>query len=149
MKRLFSPPANESTGLHVAALAPMVDLFTILVVAVLRASSPEPPVQVPEPDFNVPLSVQERPTAHGVIIDIGKKAIYVDGWRATSTQYWIDSEEVLISEVYAALQMKSEDTLKIRADSSTDWSLVGKALLTAQQAGYSNIELIALSNASL
>ena len=139
MRRLFSAPPNDSAGLQVAALAPMVDLFTILVVAVLRASSPEPPVQIPEPEFDIPLSVQERPTAHGVIVDIGKKAIYVDGWRATSTQYWIDSDEVLISEVYAALQMKSEDTLKIRADSDTDWSLVGKALLTAQQAGYKDM----------
>ena len=127
----------------------MVDLFTILVVAVLRASSPEPPIEIPEPDFNIPLSSQEHPTMNGVIIDIAKHGIYVDGWRMTSSQYWIQNNDVLISEVYAALQMNSSTKLKIRADSETPWELVGKTLLTAQQAGIKDIELVALSNSSL
>ena len=149
MRRLFSKSSPQKHGLQAAALAPMVDLFTILVVAVLRASSPEPPIEVPEPDFDIPLSVQEHPTMKGVIVDIGKNGIYVDGWRATSSDYWTTSEEVLISEVYAALQMKADTKLKIRADSDAQWKLVGKMLLTARQAGYQDIELIALSNSSL
>ena len=85
----------------------------------------------------------------GVIVDIGKDGIYVDGWRMTSSQYWINSDDILIREVYAALQMRAEQKLKIRADSEAHWELVGKMLLTAQQAGYKDIELVALSNSSL
>ena len=149
MKRIFKKKQRLSQGLAAASLAPMVDLFTILVVAVLRASSPESPIEVPEPDFDIPISVQERPTMKGVIVDIGKDGIYVDGWRMTSSQYWINSDDILIREVYAALQMRAEQKLKIRADSEAHWELVGKMLLTAQQAGYKDIELVALSNSSL
>ena len=149
MKRLFRRTPSVTQGLAAASLAPMVDLFTILVVAVLRASSPEAPIEVPEPDFDIPLSIQEHPTMKGVVIDIGKDWIYVDGWRMTSSQYWLNSEDIVIREVYAALQMRAEKQLKIRADSEAHWELVGKMLLTAQQAGYTDIELVALSNSSL
>jgi biopolymer transport protein ExbD len=149
MRRLFHTKNTSGVGLQAAALAPMVDLFTILVVAVLRASSPEPPIEVPEPDFDIPLTVQEHPTMKGVIVDIGNNGIYVDGWRATSSEYWTNSNEVVISEVYTALQVRAESKLKIRADADVHWELVGKMLFTARQAGYQDIELIALSNTSL
>ena len=149
MRRLFKKQTTASGGLQAAALAPMVDLFTILVVAVLRASSPEPPIEVPEPDFDIPLTVQEHPTMKGVIVDIGNNGIYVDGWRATSSEFWSNSDEVVISEVYSALQVRAENKLKIRADADVHWDLVGKMLFTARQAGYQDIELVALSNTSL
>jgi biopolymer transport protein ExbD len=149
VKKLFPKRKDSSLGLGTASLAPMVDLFTILVVAILRASSPEPPIEVPEPDFDIPISIQDHPTMKGVIIDIGKNGIYVDGWRTTSSTFWSNSDEILISEVYSALQISKERKLKIRADSETPWKLVGKTLLTAQQAGFQDIELVALSNSSL
>ncbi len=41
------------------------------------------------------------------------------------------------------------DTVVIRAHQEAPWKLVGKVLFTAQQAGYGEIELVAVSRASL
>ena len=83
MKRLFSKSLGHSTGLEVAALAPMVDLFTLLVIAVLRSSSPEAPLQLPEEQLLLPISTLERSPASGIPSMSGKKAsMWMDGEQA-------------------------------------------------------------------
>ena len=136
-------------GISVAALAPLVDLFTILVVSVLRASSPEPPMQFSEDSFHLPSSVMEAPPGQGIVIELGEEGLYVNGWRAGSAAYWAKSEEILIRDLYEALQGMGGKQVQIRAHANAPWSLVDKALFTSQQAGYSDIELIALSRSSL
>ena len=56
---LFPNANKRSSGLGIATLAPMVDIFTILVIAVLKASSPQPPLTLPEGTMELPLSAQE------------------------------------------------------------------------------------------
>ena len=47
MRRLFpATPPRSAPGLSLAALAPMVDLLTILIVVVLRTYSSDPPLQI-------------------------------------------------------------------------------------------------------
>lgn len=136
-------------GSGTAVLAPMVDLLTLLLVAVLRTWSADPPVEVPEPGFQLPVSIEEAPPDHGVTIDVGATALYVEGWRAGSSTYWADADEVLIDDVYRVLQQRGGEVAVIRAHKETPWRLVGKVLFTAQQAGYGDIELVAVSRASL
>ena len=150
MKRpLFRASRTRNSAFSVAAFAPMVDIFTILVIAVLRSSSPEPPMQVPEVDFEPALSQQERGHLQAIQIDIAKEGIYLDGYRISSRRYWEDSEELLIPELQTLLQQLGQTQLQIRSDSSIPWKLTQKILLSAQQAGYQDIELLALSNSSL
>ena len=57
---LFSRGGSASAAkLSTASLAPMVDMLTILVVAVLRTWSTDPPVEIPEANFSLPISAQE------------------------------------------------------------------------------------------
>ena len=149
-RRLFKAADEpEAVGMSLAALAPLVDLFTILVVSVLRASSPEPPMQFSEDSFYLPASVMESAPQQGIVIELGKKGLYVNGWRAGSAEYWSKSEEVLIRDLYEALQGLGGKQVQIRAHAMAPWSLVDKALFTTQQAGYSDIELVAVSRARL
>ena len=148
MRRLFSRSFDSEGDLSSASFAPMVDLFTILVVAILRASNPQPNLSFAEDNFQLPISSQERAPQQATIIDIGQQAIYVNGQRITSTKYWLKHNEMLISDLYESLQLIADKNAQVRAHSNTPWSLVDKTLLTVQQAGYSNIELIALSNLS-
>ena len=148
-RKLFSQTQQPAMGISVAALAPLVDLFTILVVSVLRASSPEPPMQFSEDSFHLPSSVMEAPPGQGIVIELGEEGLYVNGWRAGSAAYWAKSEEILIRDLYEALQGMGGKQVQIRAHANAPWSLVDKALFTSQQAGYSDIELIALSRSSL
>jgi len=145
---MFSRSFTEAEDLSAASFAPMVDLFTILVVAILRASNPQPNLSFAEENFQLPISNQEKSPQRATIIDIGQQGIYVNGQRTTSTKYWQQNDEVLITNLYEALQLIADKNAQIRAHANTPWKLVDKTLLTVQQAGYSNIELVALSNLS-
>ena len=149
MRRTLTKRPPPSGGLGAAALAPLVDLLTLLLVAVLRTWSTDPPVSVPEEGFELPISREERPATKGVVIDIGENGLYVQGWRAGSTEFWTSSEDVLIEGIQSALQSQGGTRALIRAHRAAPWQLVGKVLFTAQQSGYSEIELVAVSQASL
>ena len=146
---LFSNASSRSSGLGMATLAPMVDIFTILVIAVLKASSPQPPLVLPEGTMELPLSAQEDISMEQLVVDIGKDGIYVDGFRVTARQYWENSEDILITEVYSSLQQRAKREVKIRVDKDVPWSLISKTLHTAQQAGYEDIEMLVISKSSL
>ena len=146
---LFPNTHKRSSGLGIATLAPMVDIFTILVIAVLKASSPQPPLTLPEGTMELPLSAQEEISIEQLVVDIGEDGIYVDGFRVTARQYWEQSEDVLITEVYSSLQQHAKREVKIRVDRDVPWSLISKTLHTAQQAGYEDIEMLVISKSSL
>ena len=146
---LFSTTQRRSSGLEIATLAPMVDIFTILVIAVLKASSPQPPLTLPEGTMELPLSAQEDISMEQLVIDIGTDGIYVDSFRVTARQYWEQSDDILITEVYSSLQQHAKREVKIRVDKDVPWSLISKALHTAQQAGYEDIEMLVISKSSL
>ncbi|MFT5685063.1 MAG: biopolymer transport protein ExbD [Myxococcota bacterium] len=150
-RRMFSRRSSGSSSaqLSTASLAPMVDMLTILVVAVLRTWSTDSPVEIPEANFSLPLSAQEAPVNRGVTVDVGVEGLYVEGWRAGASEYWMESDDVLIREVYEALQTVGGNRVTIRAHRDAPWALVGKVLFTAQQAGFENVELVAVSRASL
>ena len=146
---LFSNRIDHGSGLGIATLAPMVDIFTILVIAILKASSPQPPLTLPEGTMELPLSSQEDISMEQLVVDIGEDGIYVDGFRVTARQYWENSEAILITEVYSSLQQHAKREVKIRVDRDVPWSLISKALHTAQQAGYEDIEMLVISKSSL
>ncbi|MFT4975128.1 MAG: biopolymer transport protein ExbD [Myxococcota bacterium] len=148
-RRVFNKRRASSGGLSSAALAPMVDMMTILVIAVLRTWSTDAPAQLPEEGLRLPLSSQEQPVNRGIMVDVGVDGLYVEGWRAGSARYWSESDDVLITDLYEALQAVSGDRITVRAHEAAPWSLVGKVLFTAKQAGYAHVELIAVSRASL
>ena len=61
---------------------------------------------------------------------------------------WEQSEDILITEVYSSLQQHAKREVKIRVDRDIPWSLISKALHTAQQAGYEDIEMLVISKSS-
>ena len=128
----------------------MVDLFTLLIVAVLRTWSAEPPAETPEGDLDLPRSRAEVPPPRGVVVDVGEEGLYVDGWRAGSATYWASADGVLVTDLYAPLQQRAgQGTVVIRARAGAPWQLVGKVLFTAQQAGFEQVSVVAESRASL
>lgn len=149
MRRLFQTRKTMDSGLSISSLAPMVDIFTLLVIAVLRSSSPEAPLQLPEERLLLPVSTLERSPAAGITIDVGQKGLYVDGWRSGSAEFWTRSDDLLIKDLYETLQQRPKGHVKIRAHSESQWLLVSKVLLTCQQAGFNDVELVGLSNTSL
>ena len=148
MRRLFSNQRGGS-DLSSAALTPMVDLFTILVIAVLRASSPEPPIESIEDGFQLPISKSETSSQQSASLEIGTDGIALNGIRIASTLYWSKQDAILIQDLKAALLLSTPDRIQIKAHADTPWNVVNKALFTTQQAGIKDVEIIALSASSL
>ena len=102
--------------LSVAALAPLIDIFTILVVAVLKSSSAAAPPQLPEAQTELPLSAQEQPVLQIATIDIGKDGIYFNGSQVSSRTYWEKQEAPIIDELYSRMLLTPPSQVQIRAD---------------------------------
>jgi biopolymer transport protein ExbD len=148
MRRMFrSSPARS--GPSVAALMPLVDILTILLVAVLRTWSTQPPIQPVETGFELPISRSEGEPSLSLAIDVGLDGVYVNGLRAASSSHWSQAQGVLIPGLLDALQMTSPARVRVRAHSDAPWTLVSKVLSTAQHAGVGDVELVAISQASL
>lgn len=141
--------ALASGALASGALAPLVDVFTLLLVVLLRTWSTQPPLSLAEAQARLPVSRSEDAVHAGVIVDIGPTGLWVEGERAGSVAWVQGSDQVLIPEVYQALQARAGRRVEIRADAATPWQVLGKVLFTAQQAGYAEVELVAQSNSSL
>jgi biopolymer transport protein ExbD len=148
MRRLFTKPKTISM-LSIAALAPLIDIFTILVVAILKSSSASAPPQLPEPQTTLPLSAQEQSIQQPATIDIAIDGIYFNGARVTSRIYWEQQEAPIIEELYARMLLTPPSKIQIRADAKVPWKLIDKALATARQVGCSDIELLAVNTDSL
>ncbi len=149
MRRRLGQPATRPGGLGTGALASMVDLLTILLVVLLRTWSTEPPLDLAEPDATLPLSASEDPVGPGVIVDVGPSGLWVEGERAGSVAYLERSDDVLVDGLYEALQARGGRRVVVRADADAPWSVLGKVMFTAQQAGYAEVELVATSRSSL
>ena len=147
MNRLFGQRASVDTDL--AALTPLVDVFTLVLIAVLQSWSVQPPSTLAEEVMRLPMSrIDTTPTA-GVLVDVGPSGVHVNGWRAASTTHWSASESVDIPPLGTALHQAGGTRALVRADTNAPWKLLGKVLFTIQQAGYSDVELVALSPSSL
>ena len=148
MRRLFRHESSSS-GPALAALQPLVDIMTILLVAILRTWSSQPPLVPVETDFALPLSRAEGEPSLSMAIDVGMEGIYIDGFRAGSSAYWTQADALLIPEVLDALHAAGPRRVRVRAHKDAPWRLVGKVLSSAQQAGVADVELVAISQASL
>ena len=148
MRRLFRKQ-EHSAYLSGAALTPMVDLFTILVIAILRASSPEPPTKTLTEELQLPISRSEIQSRKGASVEIGNNGISLEGIRVGSTLYWAKHEARLISDLKAGLLQISPTSIQIKAHGEVPWNVVNKAIYTAQQAGIKDVEIIAISASSL
>ena len=149
MKRRLYRPAPPSGELSAAAMAPMVDVMTLVLVVLLRTWSADAPASLAEEGMELPMARSEDALAGGVFVDIGISGLYVNGWRAGSVAFWSQQEGALITDLYEALQARGGDRVLVRANKDAPWSLIGKVLYTAQQAGYKDVQIVATSQASL
>lgn len=148
MKRLLSR-SRSSSALGSAALAPMVDLMTILLVFLLKSYSTDAPVRPGDTDFALPMTTSEQPVQQHISVDLTTHGLYLEGQRVAGTRYYLKNPDTLITELHGALQQMPGDHVQIRADGTLPYSLTRKALFTAQQAGKSKVTVVAVSRSSL
>ena len=140
--------ASVAPGLDVGALAPLVDMMTLLLVFLLRSYSTEPAPAPPEGAFELPGTVSEDPRRAAVEILVSPEAIYVDGRRALATRYV--PTDAVVRELYdPLLATRGRTRVEVHADRTIPWSVLSRVLHTARAAGYTDVALVAANTSSL
>ncbi len=141
-RRMFKRSEAESqTGLDIGALAPMVDMMTLLLVFLLRTYSSEPAPMPPEGQFELPNTAAQDPRRPAVTILVGREAIYVDGDRMIATKYL--PEDLLVTEIYdRLLASKGMHRVEVHADHRVSYGALKRVLHTASAAGFDEISLV-------
>ncbi|MCB9746668.1 MAG: biopolymer transporter ExbD [Alphaproteobacteria bacterium] len=147
MRRLRARAAPAPAG--VAALAPFVDLMTILLVFLLRSYSTDPPILPDDPSFALPSSVEEEAVDHATRLIITDEAMFLGKARVAGCRYYVEQDDTLVVELHERLIGAPPPRLQIVADEDTPYVLLRKVLFTAQQAGVQDLTVVAASRASL
>lgn len=149
MRRLFKrADAEPLPGLDVGALAPLVDMMTLMLVFLLRSYSTEAAPAPPEGHFELAGTVSEETRKPAVEILISQEAIYVDGRRVVAVAYL--PEALLVRELYdPLLLMRGKARVEVHADRTIPWSVLKRVLHTARTAGFEDLSLVAASTSSL
>jgi biopolymer transport protein ExbD len=149
MRRLFKKKeTGPLPGLDVGALAPLVDMMTLLLVFLLRSYSTEAAPAPPEGHFELAGTVSEDPRKSAVQIIVSKEAIYVEGHRVIAVGYLPD--ELLVHELYdPLLAMRGKQRVEVHADKDIPWGVLKRVLHTAKAAGFDELSLVAANTSSL
>lgn len=134
-------PAPGAAGLDVGALAPMVDMMTLLLVFLLRTYSTDLAPAPPEGPFALAPTGSEDARKGGIELIVSGEAIYVDGQRVAAWDHV--AGDGVIDPLYARLlQARPKVRAEVHADGSVPWRSLSRVLATAQAAGVEQIALV-------
>ncbi len=141
-RRLFrSAPSEGTSGLDVGALAPMVDMMTLLLVFLLRTYSTDLAPSPPEGPFALAATGSEDARKGGIELIVSGEAIYVDGQRVASWDH-VEGEGVIDPLYSRLLQARPKLRAEVHADGTVPWRQLSRVLATAQAAGVEQIALV-------
>lgn len=148
-RRLFRAPSPESAaGLDVGALAPMVDMMTLLLVFLLRSYSTEAAPTPPSGAFALATTTSEEGRRPAVEILVTPEAIWVEGRRAVAVPYLGDA--ALVREIYdPLLLMRGKSRVEVHADAAVPYAVLKRVFYTARAAGFDELVLVGASRQSL
>lgn len=147
-RRLFRSRGDALPGLDVGALAPMVDMMTLLLVFLLRSYSTEAAPAPPQGPFELAGTVSEESRRPAIEVLVSEEAVYIDGHRVIAVQYLPD--DLLVHEIYdPLLLMRGKQRLEVHADRHVAWGVLKRVLHTARAAGFEEISLVGANKASL
>jgi biopolymer transport protein ExbD len=141
VRRLRDPRRDDA-----ATLAPLVDVLTLVLVALLLAFSTDPPLPV---SLTLPRSTATAEVARALAVDLTVGGVHLQGHRIAGTAWYLDHDDDLVEELYSALQRLPPERILLRMDEAVPYRLVRKVLFTLQQAGFEDVTLVAESRSSL
>ena len=148
MKR-FRTPRRSNSQLSRSAMTPMVDVFTLLLVALLASYSRDEPVRQSDRSFALPRTTSTAALTPGTTIDLTDDRIYLDSRPLAATSFYLKEDKDLIKEIYWPLLQMEKGQLLIRSNEDITYRLLEKLIFTAQEAGWESISLVAQSKSSL
>lgn len=148
-RRLFRrDEPTVAPGLDVGALAPMVDMMTLLLVFLLRSYSTEPAPAPPSGAFELAGTTSEDPRRSATEILVSGEAIWIDGRRVIGTPYL--PEDLLVRELYdPLLTIRNKQRIEVHADHAVPYAVLKRVFYTARAAGFDELVLVGANRASL
>jgi len=149
-------PRRRLRGTFSLRLTSMIDMFTILLVFLLKSFSTEGQIMTVAKDLRLPESTATKPPQTASIIVVTPEWILLDGNRIVKTQEAVRAEGVLIKPLRAELTRLRELTeriadlstgleftgnIVIQGDRSIPFEVLKKIMYTCGSVGYNNMLL--------
>jgi biopolymer transport protein ExbD len=147
-RRLFSRQEASLVGLDVGALAPMVDMMTLLLVFLLRSYSNEAAPTPPSGPFELAGTQAEGSRQGGTQVMLSVEAVFLDGERVLAVDY-LGSEPMIRPLYDRLLGVRDKSRLEVISDKHVPYGTLKKVFQTARSAGFSKITLVGASSGSL
>ena len=143
-------------------LTSMIDVFTILLVFLLKSYSAEGQIMTPTNDLTLPISSATKTPETSSIIVVTPELILVDGTALTTVKEVINSEGLRIENLFLDLnakrrmieatanlsdQMKFKGEITIQGDANIPFEVLKKVMFTCGRVGYNNILLAVTTTA--
>ena len=137
-------------------LTSMIDMFTILLVFLLKSYSAEGQIMSVAPDLQLPMSTAQKPPQTTSIIAITHDVILIDGTAVAKINDVMKSKNLLIPELLKELRTKrvlservgaiSADMgftgkISIQADKELPYLIIKKIMVTCGKVGFNDIML--------
>ena len=104
----------------------MIDMFTILLVFLLKSYSAEGEIMSVSPDLKLPESSAQKSPQTASIISVTSDLIMLDGHEVAKVSNIMRSNQNLIPRLLSELKTKKELSEKVKALSSSDINFNGK-----------------------
>lgn len=148
MRRMFRSSDTTTAGLDVGALAPMVDMMTLLLVFLLRTWSTEIAPPPPEPGFALGSTTAEAPRRAGVEIQVSPTAVYLESHRIAALDD--GGDDSLHRPLYdALLRVRDKKRAEVFVDRRLPYGQVRRILHTIRSAGFTEVALVGESKGGL
>jgi len=126
LNKSFKPLTTKKKRREAALkLTSMIDMFTILLVFLLKNYSAEGQIMSVSPDLKLPVSTAEKPPITTSVIAITEENLIFDGRKLTTVDKIIKGTDLMIPELLAELQQLKKVSEHVGA-MSTDMGFTGK-----------------------
>lgn len=162
-KPSFSLPQGSSRtkrGTFALRLTSMIDMFTILLVFLLKSYSAEGQIMTVAQDLKLPESTSQQKPGVMSVVAVTKEWLLVDGRPIERLEAIMESDKMLINSLREELQrLRSmsegigelstqmqgfRGNIAIQGDKDITFDLLKRIMLTCGQVGYNNMHLAVL-----
>ncbi len=161
MNQVFSDSSilsrrRRKKGIFTLRLTSMIDMFTILLVFLLKNYSTENQVPMVANDLKLPASTAQKAPETASVVGLTREWVLLDGKKMARVNDVIKSNDLLIKNLYLELKakrliserlatydskMKFRGEITIQGDKDLPFELLKKVMYTCGQVGYNNMQL--------
>ncbi len=161
MNQIFSKNSilnrkRRKSGVFTLRLTSMIDMFTILLVFLLKNYTAENQMPVVANDLKLPSSTAQKAPETASVVGLTQEWVLLDGKRMVRVSAVLKSNDLLIKNLFLELKakrliserlatydskMKFRGEITIQGDKNLPFQLLKKVMYTCGQVGYNNMQL--------